>query len=176
MAFTDLAVLQSELELKRRRELHRQNSQKAAVAATNAETRQRNSPRNTGNPGASSSGVTGSEQSRNYVGDGQENNFNSLPWEEIIPRRVGGVPVLPPEHLQQPVGQGAGASKENSRSKSQDTRKDKRSSLFSGAGWFNPGHVWREAEPDVRGLGGNSVKQQGHWLLKESSSLLIHEL
>ena len=53
VAFTDLAVLQSELELRRRRELHRQNSHRMHA-------------------------------------DGQENNFNSLPWEEIIPRRISG--------------------------------------------------------------------------------------
>ena len=176
VAFTDLAVLQSELELKRRRELHRQNSQKAAAAASAAvESRQRNSPRNSGNPAGGGGVASAEQQSRNYVGDGQENNFNSLPWEEIIPRRVGGVPVLPPEHLQQqPPGGAAVPAKENSRSKSQDTRpKEKRSGLFSGAGWFNPGHVWREAEPDVRGLGGNSVKQQGHWLLKERDSPMV---
>lgn len=129
MAFTDLAVLQSELELKRRRELHRQNSQKQQVKQS----------------------------------EGQENNFNSLPWEEIIPRRIGGIPVMPPEHE---LRNSNSNSKNNSRSKSQG-RKEK-SGAF-GSAWFNPGHVWREAEPDVRGLGAgsNGMKQQGHWLLKE---------
>ena len=53
VAFTDLSVIQSELELRRRREIHRQNSHRMHA-------------------------------------DGQENNFNSLPWEEIIPRRISG--------------------------------------------------------------------------------------
>ena len=144
MAFTDLAVLQSELELKRRRELHRQNSQKL----------QRDN-----------------KQGQKNSGEGQENNFNSLPWEEIIPRRVGGVPVMPPEHE---LKRSSATNSANSRSKSQDTRKKESKGIFSGSGWFNPGHVWREAEPDVRGLGGNgNIKQQGHWLLKERDTPLL---
>ena len=138
VAFTDLAVLQNELELKRRRELHRQNSQKHRPIP---------------------------EQQHHSPNERQvENNFNSLPWEEIIPRRIGGVPVLPNE--QQEL---------RNRSKSQDPRKP-RGNLFShlsGSGWFNPGHVWREAEPDVRGLGAGNVKQQGHWLLKERDTPMV---
>ena len=139
VAFTDLAVLQNELELKRRRELHRQNSQK-------------HRPENGGH-------VHNHPAGAGHAGHaGQENNFNSLPWEEIIPRRIGGVPVLP--QAEQEL---------RNRSKSQDPRKP-RGNLFShlsGSGWFNSGHVWREAEQDVRGLGAGNVKQQGHWLLKE---------
>ena len=138
VAFTDLAVLQNELELKRRRELHRQNSQKH-----NARQQQQENP--------------------NHQNQHIENNFNSLPWEEIIPRRIGGVPVLP-----------AAEQELRNRSKSQDPRKP-RGNLFShlsGSGWFNPGHVWREAEPDVRGLGAGNVKQQGHWLLKERDNMV----
>ena len=116
VAFTDLAVLQSELELRRRRELHRQNSHRMHA-------------------------------------DGQENNFNSLPWEEIIPRRISGVPVMPAEHELRVANQ-----KSKNRSKSQDPRKGR---LFGGtgngshsnnsgsgggggSGWFNPGQVWKE--------------------------------
>ena len=88
--------------------------------------------------------------------DGQENNFNSLPWEEIIPRRISGVPVMPAEHELRVANQ-----KSKNRSKSQDPRKGR---LFGGtgngshsnnsgsggggggggSGWFNPGQVWKE--------------------------------
>ena len=149
VAFTDLAVLQNERELKRRRELHRQNSQKHA----SRQHQQQESP------------VAASDRHQNQH---IENNFNSLPWEEIIPRRIGGVPVLP-------AAEQAREQELRNRSKSQDPRKP-RGNLFShlsGSGWFNPGHVWREAEPDVRGLGAGNVKQQGHWLLKERDTPMV---
>ena len=113
VAFTDLAVLQSELELKRRRELHRQNSQKAA----------QNSQKAAQNSQPPSSAKNSRNSSLLSPPDGQENNFNSLPWEEIIPRRVGGVPVLPAEHeIQQ--------QNRKDRSKSQDARKSNRGNCF----------------------------------------------
>ena len=170
MAFTDLAVLQSELELRRRRELHRQNSHRMHA-------------------------------------DGQENNFNSLPWEEIIPRRISGVPVMPAEHELRANNNQKSSNK--NRSKSQDPRKGR---LFGGgggntgngshsnnsggsggasggggSGWFNPGQVWKETrendhhhhQESTRGSGSGAsgdrtgnVKQNGHWLLRERETNL----
>ena len=74
-----------------------------------------------------------------------------------------------------PAAEQAREQELRNRSKSQDPRKP-RGNLFShlsGSGWFNPGHVWREAEPDVRGLGAGNVKQQGHWLLKERDTPMV---
>ena len=164
-----MAVLQSELELRRRRELHRQNSHRMHA-------------------------------------DGQENNFNSLPWEEIIPRRISGVPVMPSaEHeLRANNNSNNQNSKSNkNRSKSQDPRKGR---LFGGggsaggtgngshsgsggasggSGWFNPGQVWKETrendrnhQESTRGSGSGAsggtgnVKQNGHWLLRERETNL----
>ena len=82
-----------------------------------------------------------------------------------------GVPVAPPPE------QEIIRSKKQNRSKSQDPRKGR---IFgSGAGWFNPGQVWREADQETRGLGsggsgsGSKFKESGHWLLRERESNLV---
>ena len=176
VAFTDLAVLQSELELRRRRELHRRNSQKATLSAVSASTAMEISShsleslkQNLTNVDTIAAAMTiGVTSGKSHISNdnSQENNFNSLPWEEIIPRRIGGIPVIPHEHNLQPLT--STKASEKSRSKSKEAHKDKHSSLFSSSSaWFNPSHVRQEAGPDVQGMSANVLKHQGHWLLKE---------
>ena len=80
---------------------------------------------------------------------------------------------MPQEQQQQQQHEVRSNSKKqnNNRSKSQDPRKGR---MFSkGAGWFNPGQVWKEADQETRGLGGGNIKQNGHWLLRERDTNLV---
>ena len=79
---------------------------------------------------------------------------------------------MPQEQQQQQHEVRSNSKKQNNnRSKSQDPRKGR---MFSnGAGWFNPGQVWREADQETRGLGGGNIKQNGHWLLRERDTNLV---
>ncbi len=95
------------------------------------------------------------------IREGQENNFNSLPWEEIsLARRIGGVPVLPPEHEIQDVRDRHNKSREQS------------SRIFGWPGSSNRNHHHQHSPAGSNELsgGGGNVKQSGHWLLRERST------
>ncbi len=117
--------------------------------------------------------------------EGQENNFNSLPWEEIsLARRLGGVQVLPAQEQHDMRGSRDGSGRKSREPRdfrdSRDSRefRDSRDSRepvprIFGA-WNSQDHA-RIPGHDLTGMSGMSsmtgnVKQQGHWLLRERSA------
>ena len=82
--FHDVALLQSELEVRRRRIAQQQQVQLMRRESQ----RERDGNQNNRIPVDPSSMTSVNPSSAAHLSPGLENNFNSLPWEEILPKRM----------------------------------------------------------------------------------------